>query len=117
MWAAALDAVVISITALPGIAFLNRFYDEVCFDREMIAYLALRDRETDHPHMVLVVQNAFDPEQYYREFALEIDPSLVPSAPVREAKFSADHTQLSFVYYASVEDFAEDRKTPMTVEL
>ena len=93
------------------------FYDEVCFDREMIAYLALRDRETDYPHMVLVVQNAFDPEQYYREFALEIDPSLVPSAPVREAKFSADHTQLSFVYYASVEDFAEDRKTPMTVEL
>lgn len=93
------------------------FYDEVCFDGEMIAYLALRDRETDQPRVVLIVQNAFDSEEYYGEFALEIDPSLVPNAPVREVKFSDDHTQLSFVYYASSDDFVEDQKTSMTVAL
>lgn len=93
------------------------FYDEVCFDREMIAYLTLQDREADHPSVVLVVQNAFDPEQYYGEFPLEIDSSLIPNAPVREAKFSADQSQLSFVYYASIEDFVEGIKTPMILEL
>ena len=74
--------------------FSKIFLSVLASTENLIAYLeipesdALKDRK-------VIVQNIFDPDVYYKDFALEFSPV---DTPVLEASFSEDKTSLQIVY-------------------
>ena len=97
--------------------FSDQFYSTVCFDGDLVAYLENREEESGEYVLVLVIQNAFDPAQFYREFPLDIPAPLGADMPVREARFNADQTAFSMEYYASGEDWQNGVLTEKTLSL
>lgn len=97
--------------------FSEQFYDVVCFDEDMVAYLEHREGENGEHFLVLVIQNAFDPARFYREFPLDIPASLGADVPIVQARFNVDQTELSMEYYASREDWQNGVLTSKTISL
>lgn len=97
--------------------FSQQFYGVVCFDEDMVAYLENREQENGEHVLVLVIQNAFDSAQFYREFPLDIPAPLGADGPIVQAQFNAGKTEFSMEYYASMKDWQNGVLTSKTISL
>lgn len=97
--------------------FSDQFYNVVCFDEDMVAYLEKREGENGEYFLELVIQNAFDSTRHYREFPLEIPAPLGADGPIVQAQFLAGKTEFFMEYYASREDWQNGVLTSKTISL
>lgn len=91
--------------------FSDQFYYTICFDDSMIAYLKQDD---ERQYLILVIQNAFDSTQFYKEFPLNVPVELGADPFVVQAKFNFEKTKFFMEYYASKKDVQESIVTSKT---
>ncbi len=84
-------------------AFSKTFYYVRAYSDELIAYVHVFDTHNTFETSRLVIRNAFDKSQYYKEVKLDFSRA---DAPVKEARFINDNTQLEITYVAG-EGFRE----------